>query len=216
MSDILETAKVLEQNGDYVAALEQYRQVYVQNTANEEAILGIAQCALALDNQELAFEFYVKLLIQNHENPWGYLGRANVLFRCGQADRALSDLAKAIRLDTPPSDLRIDIAAVLNANGYCDAALDVLHPIRKSLFDNTDFKCEWCFALLVQNKLNAPDLEPILAYFRQHIETDPFYELCLIAYELKTQASETKDKLSTFLEANPDLIPEAELLHLQL
>ena len=104
----IETARTLEESGDYVGALVQYRSLYAEDSGNEDVILGIAQCALALDNPELAFEFFVKLLIQNHNNPWGYVGRANVLFRYAQTDRALSDLARAIELDNPATELRID------------------------------------------------------------------------------------------------------------
>ncbi len=215
MSDILETAKVLENQRDFVAALEQYRQVYIQNSSSEDAILGIAQCALALDNQELAFEFFVKLLIQNHNNPWGYIGRANILFRFGQSDRALSDLAKAIRIDNPPSALRIDIAAILNANGYSDAAIDVLNPIRQNFFDDTDFKCELCFALLAQNLTDSQDLVKIIEYFSHHIDEDPFYQLCIIAFKIKHQKKEMDEKLAELLVQNPDLIEDAELLNLR-
>ena len=210
----IETARTLEESGDYVGALVQYRSLYAEDSGNEDVILGIAQCALALDNPELAFEFFVKLLIQNHNNPWGYVGRANVLFRYAQTDRALSDLARAIELDNPATELRIDCAAVLNDNGFSDLAYETLQPIRKTHFEETDFQCEWIFAILVTDRRNHPDIRPILDSFAAHRDEDPFYTLCLTAWNHLIHPEETLPDISELLEDAPELVCRAQYLGL--
>ena len=77
----LETARNLETSGDIVGALEKYRELYAQTPNDEDVVLGIANCALAIDALEIALEYYVRLLILNHHNPWGFYGRATVLLR---------------------------------------------------------------------------------------------------------------------------------------
>ncbi|MBR4986833.1 MAG: hypothetical protein IKY83_13960 [Proteobacteria bacterium] len=212
MDKRIESAKALEAQGDIIRALCIYRDAYQQDPGHLEAIEGIAQTALALGNLELAFEFFVKMLILDHQNPAGYIGRANVLFQYGQTDRALSDLARAISLDEPPSELRIDCAAVLNDNGFTDIALKTLRPIRKQCLDITDFQCEWAFALLVQNKTDHEDLARILDHFRQNEADDPFYTLCLDAFDLKTGRCDTLTHLETVLAAAPELEARAALI----
>lgn len=207
-----ETAKALEISGDFVGALRLYRELYAANSADEAVILGIAQCALTLGNPELAFEFYVKLLIINHNNPWGYLGRSNILFRYEQIDRALSDLARAIELDTPPSELRIDAAAILNDNGYCELAIQALCPLRNTHFEESDFQCEWVFALMATKQYEHPDVSAVIELFRQKEAEDPFYSLCIKAWERHTCRG--NGEISEILQEDPELLGRAQILDL--
>ncbi len=59
------------ENGEIVEALQLYRSAYAGNSSDEDAILGIAQCALMIDNIDIAFEFFVRLRVVDHEHPWG-------------------------------------------------------------------------------------------------------------------------------------------------
>lgn len=212
MDKRIESARILEAQGDILNALCIYRDAYQKDPGQQEAVLGIAQTALALGNLELAFEFFVKLLILDHRNPAAYIGRANVLFQYGQTDRALSDLARAIQLDEPPSELRIDCAALLNDNGFAEIALKTLRPIRDQHLDMPDFQCEYAFALLALDMLDHCDLAPILDDFRQNETDDPFYTLCLDAFELKSGRTDTLAHLAEILEAAPELEARAAIL----
>lgn len=206
----IELAQKLEQQGDIVGALELWRELYAEDNTCEDAILGIAQAALLLDKCDLAFEFFVKLLIQNHDNPWGYLGRANILFRYEQHDRALSDLARVLEIDSPASEIRIDCAAVLNENGYSSLAVAALKPIRTQFINDPDFKAEWLFALLVSNRLEHPDVIAILDDFKTHLEDDPFYSLCIHVHAYKHGDAQAPARMRKLLEKYPDLIARAE------
>lgn len=212
----IEQAQNLEQQGDIVGALELWQQIYAKDSTCEAAILGIAQTALLLDECDLAFEFFVKLLIQNHDNPWGYLGRANIMFRYDQYDRALSDLARVLELDTPASELRIDCAAMLNENGYPHLAIAALKPIRATLFDDPDFKSEWIFAHLAVNRLEHPDIPKILAYFKENSANDPFYVFCLQVHAFKHGDAQAPARLRALVEQYPDLETRLEQLHVAL
>ena len=212
MDKRIESARILEAQGDILNALCIYRDAYQKDPGHQEAVLGIAQTALALGNLELAFEFFVKLLILDHRNPAAYIGRANVLFQYGQTDRALSDLARAIKLDEPPSELRIDCAAMLNDNGFTEIALKTLGPIRNQYLEMPDFQCEYAFALLALGMTEHDDLAPILDFFRQNEPDDPFYTLCLDAYELKSGRADSLVHLTEILQAAPELEARAAML----
>ncbi len=208
----LETAKNLENNGDFIAALKLYHEIYSQDNACEEAVLGIAQCALSLDNPEFAFEFFVKLLILNHSNPWGYIGRANVFFRYNQVDRALTDLSRAIKLDDPATELRIDCAALLNDYGYCSIAIQALAPIRSACLHDSDFQCEWLFAQIAENHYDNPDIPWIASQFKAQVTDDPFYALCLAAMNQHNGCPDQEYDVINILTHAPDLIPRAQIL----
>jgi tetratricopeptide (TPR) repeat protein len=212
LTERIEQAQILEQKGDIVGALELWRAIYTEDNACEDAILGIAQAALLLDESDLAFEFFVKLLILNHDNPWGYLGRANIMFRYNQPDRALSDLARVLELDTPASEIRIDCAALLNENGYSSLAIAALKPIRAAFYEDTDFKSEWLFAHLAANRLEHPDIPKILEFFKMHAADDPFYDLCLYAHAYKHGDPQAPARLRTLITEFPDLEARIEQL----
>lgn len=138
----------MEQAGMLVDALKAYRDVYALDAHNQDAILGLGRVSFELGNVELAFEFFVKLLIENHSHPWGYWGRAAVFFEYGQSDRALHELSKALDLDAPPTDLRIDCAALLNSGGFHNEAIAALRPLLGSSLFDEDAEIEWCLAAL--------------------------------------------------------------------
>ncbi|GEM_PF-2261890 len=211
-SDILS----LEQSGDFIAALTAYRDLYLKNPKDEGAIYGIAQCALALGNLETAFEFFVKLLIMNHDCAEAYVGRSNILFQYDQRERAMSDLAKAIELDNPASVLRIDCAAILNDNGLTEFAMQALQPVRDMAFDDFDFKSEWIFCLLANRKLEHVDVKPILASFVENIEEDPYYAFCIGAYRCLKGEDGALEHLSGFLRDYPEFSERAHVLGLAL
>ena len=206
----------LEKEGDLTGALKAYRDLYLQSPKDEAAVYGIAQCALALGNLETAFEFFVKLLILNHDCPEAYVGRANVLFQYEQRERAMSDLAKAIELDNPPSMVRIDCAAVLNDNGLSEFAMQALAPIREMAWDEDDFKCEWVYCLLAARKPEHPDVKSILTYFLENIEDDPYYAFCLQAHQVLKGNADAMDKLAAILRDYPEFWERATGLGLDL
>ncbi|MBO4350510.1 MAG: tetratricopeptide repeat protein [Proteobacteria bacterium] len=206
----------LEQNGDFIAALTAYRDLYLKDPKDEGAIYGIAQCALALGNLETAFEFFVKLLIMNHDCAEAYVGRANVLFQYDQRERAMSDLAKAIELDNPASMLRIDCAAILNDNGLTEFAMQSLMPVRDMAFDDFDFKSEWIFCLLANGKTDHADVKPILSSFLKNIEEDPYYTFCIGAYRCLKGEEGALEQLTIFLRDYPEFCERAHILGLAL
>lgn len=171
-------------NGELAEALRVYRQFYNQNPADEDAILGIAQCAWMLDNTDVALEFFVKLLMVNHQHPWGYLGKGILLLQANAIEQGLHSIQKALDLDNPPSEMRIDAAAALNAHGFPEEAVDALIPVRSKYFDNPDFRLEWISALLTIEDYTHPDilriLDEELAKFGEEENTDLvfFYQLC--------------------------------------
>ena len=199
----------LEHKGDFSAALTAYRDLYLKDPKDEGAIYGIAQCALALGNLEIAFDFFVKLLILNHDCPEAYVGRANIFFQYDQRGRAMSDLAKAIELDNPASMLRIDCAAILNDNGFMDFAYQTLLPIHDIALEDTDFKSEWVFCLLAAHKFEHPDLKPILTFFLQNIENDPYYAFCLGAYRCLKGDEGAGEQMTSILKDYPEFLERA-------
>ena len=206
----------LEKAGDLTGALKAYRDLYLQSPKDEAAVYGIAQCALALGNLETAFEFFVKLLILNHDCPEAYIGRANVLFQYDQRERAMSDLARAIALENPASMLRIDCAAVLNDNGLSEFAMQALAPIREMAMGDDDFKCEWVYCLMAAHKLDHPDVKSILTYFYGAIEHDPYYAFCLQAYQFLKGNADAQDKLAAILGDYPEFLDRATGLGLDI
>ena len=145
-------AQALESDGDLAGALKVYREAYLKSDKDEDAILGIAQSAMMLDDLGIAMEFFVKLLIVNHENPWGYLGRGMIMMENARSTQALSDIRKALKLDNPPTEMRIDAAAALNDYGFSEEAIEALMPLRDTHYNDPDFRAEWVFGLLVIGK----------------------------------------------------------------
>ena len=137
-----------EKNGELLEALKAYRDIYVAVPHDQDAILGLARSALALGEIEYAFDFFVKLLIENHQHPWGYWGRAAVYFTYDQQERAYHEVCRALELDSPATALRVDCAVLLNENGYYQKALEALLALPEADFDE-DARIEWCYAELM-------------------------------------------------------------------
>jgi len=138
-------AKTLEEEGNFVDALKVYRDVYGAEPHNQDAILGLGRVAYTIGEIEYAFEFFVKLLIENHEHPWGYWGRAAVFFEYNQPERALKELARAITFDNPATNLRIDCAVLLNNHRLFKEARQALSAYPRENYDE-DAAIEWCYA----------------------------------------------------------------------
>lgn len=214
----LQCAKNYEASGDIVAALAVYRDLYAQNPADEDAIMGIAGCALSLDALETALEFSVRLLILNRANPWGYYGRAAVMFRCGMSEKALNDAAAAIERDVPPSPLRIDIAALLNAYRCHEIALSALEPIKSAFLavgaptpDVRDFMIEYAAARLALSQTDDPDLRRIIGAFETMRGEDGAFDLCVAAYQCRCKTITLAD-YGNCAAKYPDLAELAETL----
>ena len=211
ISDI-ERAHALEDNADFVGALRLYRDAYTQNSSDSDAVLGIAQNAMALDNPELALEFFVKLLILDHRNPWGFLGRAQVMARYNQVERAISDVRHALELEAEPGDLRIDCAAVLNDCGAFEAAIETLAPVREQFGADADFCAEWIFGSIAAGKADA-DVREMLDFAMQQND-DPLLILCGFALDKMAGAELPHQRIGEVLKENPDLEWRAEALGL--
>ncbi len=214
----LRSAKNYEASGDIVAALGIYRDLYARNPADEDAIMGIAGCALSLDALETALEFSIRLLILNRGNPWGYYGRAAVMFRCGMGEKALADAMAAIECDVPPSPLRIDIAALLNAYGCHDIALCALDPIKSAFIgidmptaDARDFMIEYAAARLALAQTDDPDLRRIIGLFETMRGEDGAFDLCVAAYRCRCQSA-TRADYDACAAKYPDLAELSEIL----
>ena len=205
LTETFQRARAFEEDADFVAALRLYHEAYKRDPADLDAILGVAQCAMALDNPELALEFYVKLLILDHGNPWGFLGRAQVMLRYRQFARALSDIARAVELDDPASDFRIDCAAALNDCGEPQKALEALAPLGEDFDDDPDFAAEFIFASIVTDAVD-PRARKMLENCEQTSD-DPLFRLCRIAIERQEHPdfSLPTDEITTILGAAPDL-----------
>lgn len=212
----LETARNLETSGDIVGALEKYRELYAQTPNDEAVVLGIANCALAIDALEIALEYYVRLLILNHHNPWGFYGRATVLLRYDMTEKALADIDSALALDAPPSSLRIDIAALLNAYAHHELALSALDPLKAAYIsaasvDARDFLIEYAVARIALNQIDDPDLPKIMAQFESLRTEDGIYALCLAAYDYCRHKTTYADYEACALQY-PDLVDYADIL----
>lgn len=204
--------QVLEARGDFVGALRLYQAAYLEEPENETVLQGIAQCALALDELPTALDFFVRLLIQNHDNPWGYLGRASVLFRYGATDRALSDVASAILCDAPSSGLRIDIAALLNANGQSGFAADLLTPLYDAFVHDADYMAEYAFALICTRQTTL--FERVTPWLESHAAEDPYYALLLAAAQYINGDETALATYRNILSKNDDLYEYSETLSL--
>ena len=141
-----------EKNGEILEALKAYRDIYVAAPHDQNAILGLARTALALGEIEYAFDFFVKLLIENHQHPWGYWGRAAVYFTYDQQERAYHEVCRALELDSPASSLRVDCAVLLNENGYYHKAIEALSALSETDFDE-DAEIEWCYAEIMLGEI---------------------------------------------------------------
>lgn len=144
----LAEAVLAEQEGELLDALKAYRDIYVASPHDQDAIVGLARTALALGEVEYAFDFFVKLLIENHQHPWGYWGRAAVYFTYHQRERAYREVCRALALDVPATSLHVDCAVLLNENGYYEEALQALSALDETDFDE-DAEIEWCYAEIV-------------------------------------------------------------------
>ena len=209
----------LVKTGEIAEALRSYQKAYLQNPTDEDALLGIAQCAWMLDNTDVALEFFVKLLVVNHHHPWGYLGRGMVLLQANASEQGLRDIHRALEIDSPPTEMRIDAAAALNANGLPDEALQALLPIRKQFIDDPDFRMEWLTALIAIQDYNHPDILEILdeelSRDRDESEIDLryFYELCNFARLEDCGRLPTSSGLMDAIVRNcPDLTDRAQML----
>ena len=199
----IKRAHALEDNADFVGALRLYRDAYTQDSGDTDAVLGIAQNAMALDNPELALEFFVKLLILDHRNPWGFLGRAQVMARYNQIERAISDVRHALELEAEPGELRIDCAAVLNDCGEFEAALDALVPVREVFGEDADFCAEWIFGSIAAGKGDSEIREMLDNAMIQ--SDDPLFVLCGFALDKKSGSDLPQDRICAILKENPDL-----------
>lgn len=198
----LTAAAELEASGDLLEAIKAYRDVYAIDSHCQDAILGLAKVALYLGKIEYAFDFFVKLLIENHENAWGYWGRAAVYFEYNQADRALREIAHAIELDSPPTSLRIECAALLNDNGYFNEAKSALSALTDDEFDE-DAQIEWALSTI---KLNLND-ERTTSLLADHTDEDcdPIWTL-LRGLALNNNAQNSGDALIKLaISQDPDL-----------
>ena len=203
----IESAHALENSADFVGALRLYYAAYKRDSSDSDAVLGIAQNAMTLDNPELALEFFVKLLILDHRNPWGFLGRAQVMIRYNQVNRAVSDIQRAIDLDQPASDLRVDCAAALNDCGECESALEALAPIREDYGEDSDFCAEWIFASIASGKGND-EISRMLDDCMKNSD-DPLFELCYLALH---RSDDDRAPVAQILENAPELEYRANLL----
>lgn len=205
-SDI-KTAQALELSGEIVSALDLYRKAFLASPKDESAVLGIANCALALEDLPVALEFYVRLLILNHGNPWGYYGRASVLFRYGASAKACDDIALAMAYDDPATALRIDMAALLNANGFFERALCALEPLRGDLRLDPDFRIEFAFAKLVLRQIDEDEFVETMTYFEENSEEDDLYALFISSYRYQKHEIDEETfraALRAIVEEEPD------------
>lgn len=214
----LTQAQALSSDGDLAGALRIYQQAYLKSDTDEDAILGIAQSALMLDNLGIAMEFFVRLLIVNHENPWGYLGRGIIMMEKSKDGRGLEDIRTALKLDNPPTEMRIDAAAALNDYGFSEEAIEALMPLRDTYYENPDFRAEWVFGLLVIGDLNNPDILNIISEellkMEGDVDQDPFYHMCNYARMKKCGFRDVDILANAILHTAPELNERAHLLGL--
>jgi len=182
-------AQTLERHGDIVGALKHYHKAYQTNPNDEATLLGVAQCALAMGRDTLAFDFFVKLLIQNHQNPWGYWGRGNLFFHFGQSKQGHDDLKRAIGLDNPPTTLRVDCAVVYNENACFEQAIQAIAPLDKTLWDE-DARIEWTFAKLALGDHQDAIVQAYVTPFLDTVSDDALTETLVSGYlRLRGEAS---------------------------
>ncbi len=200
-------AKALEEDGNFVEALKVYRDVYGAEPHNQDAILGLGRVAYTVGEIEYAFEFFVKLLIENHEHPWGYWGRAAVFFEYNQPERALRELARAISFDNPASSLRIDCAVLLNNHKLYKEARRALSAYPREKYDE-DAAIEWCYASI---KLGSID-DYTAACLKDHAldEEDEIGAIWLLLRGMQLctvpeTESEGKNMILRALALDPDL-----------
>ena len=210
MEKRLEEAENYEAEGSFVEALKAYRDVYEADTHCQEAILGLGRVAYTIGEVECAFDFFVKLLIENHEHPWGYWGRAAVFFVYNQPERALREIARALEYDRPATSLRVDCAVLLNENGFFEEARCALSALPKESFDE-DADIEWCYASL---RCGLPDAYTLSCLEAHQPESDACVEkaewlLLHGLYRRATDVAASQALIDQALSLDPDLASRA-------
>ncbi len=207
----IETQKLLraaienENNGDIIEAMKGYRDVYQADPHNQDAILGLGRIAYSLGKIEYAFDFFVKLLIENHKHPWGYWGRAAVYYEYGQPERALMEIRRAIELDHPATQLRIDCAVLLNEHGHYQEALDSLKALSDEDFDE-DAEIEWCYAELKLGEPSTATQQMILSHVDSDIDQTPSIWLMFYGKLMETNDNpQSQAVIDLALQKEPEL-----------
>ncbi|MBQ1266612.1 MAG: hypothetical protein IIY06_07575 [Proteobacteria bacterium] len=203
IQNLLAEAVVEENKGEFLNALRKYRDVYASAPHDQDAILGLARVALTMGELEYAFDFFVKLLIENHRHPWGFWGRAVVYFAYQQPERAFREVCRAIEYDSPATSLRVDCAVLLNENGYYQEALDALRHLPEDDFDE-DAKIEWCYAEIMLGNVG----EKTNAFLHQHVH---LAENALMWQLLNGMALYHEDKQNGLSMINAVLLQEPDL-----
>lgn len=203
MTDI-ERAKAYEERSDFVGALKAYRDAYLADSKSEAALLGIAMSALYMDNIPLSLEFFVKLLILNHDHAWGYWGRAKIFFQYGQEERALEDMKRAIAFDQPATELRIDCAVVYNAHNYPVEALAALEALPPDAL-SSDGEIEVVYALLLLKRYHDPRLVAFCEDVQNQDDPDPLALYLAAAYAQAHGLSHGSSLRKLALELEPSI-----------
>lgn len=211
MEKRLTEAKNYEDEGNFVEALKAYRDVYASDPHSQEAILGLGRVAYTIGEVECAFDFFVKLLIENHEHAWGYWGRAAVFFAYEQPERALREVARALEYDRPATSLRIDCAVLLNENGYFEEARCALAALSKEAYDE-DADIEWCYASLRCGTPDAYTLSRLAAHEPSLDETTAEAEWLLLhgLHKRLHDVEASRVLIARALELDPELAARAE------
>ena len=136
-----------------------------------------------------------------------------------RSTQALSDIRKALKLDNPPTEMRIDAAAALNDYGFSEEAIEALMPLRDTHYNDPDFRAEWVFGLLVIGDMNNQDILYIISEELEKADSEdnpePYYHLCNYARMYKTgRFTAVQELAKALLQTAPELTNRAHLLGL--
>lgn len=100
----LDVAANLLQRGDYEKALRIYSVLVLYDPADARFQRGLAECALAAGNFQLAYAAGVSLIVGNPADPEGYLFTGRAAFGLREFDAAIDDFREATRLADAAGD----------------------------------------------------------------------------------------------------------------
>lgn len=206
-------AQSYEEAGKLSSALRMYYRVLKLEKSSFGAHLGIGRCALLLGEAHKAYEHFSFVLIGQNQNAEAYWGRGSALIALGEEKRGLKDILKAVSLDYPASELRIDCAAQLNSLGRCGEALAALDEVPENE-QSFDYILERSFAQLALGQSCDVDLESL---YRSG-EDDSLFLMVWAACKAQRENdfSLLFDAVRQVLQEEPDLESRAQTLLIRL
>jgi predicted Zn-dependent protease len=133
---------VLQQKGDYAAAISKYQEAISQNSHLPAALIGLAQVAIAKGNDDEAQTSLLEVLAVDPANlsAKGQLGI--IEGRRGDWETAATHLKSAWEADQSNASIGLELARALRHCGRFSEALQVLKSLVPRMGDSSPFHLE--------------------------------------------------------------------------